>query len=123
LRRLRKVKMAQQEPQEQDTATAEEEEDDDEAEEAATPDEEAVETSLEEFLQRKERRAPAVTEEADEEEALLEAMEEREGRGTESLTVKVVPEQPNEFTCRSCFLVKHRSQLKDSKRMLCNDCA
>src|SRR5919109_4585544 len=86
----------------------------------------AVETSvgdLEEFLQRKERRAAARPEDVDDEEALLEAMEEREGRGTETLTVKVVPEQPNEFTCRSCFLVKHRSQLKDAKRMLCLDCA
>ena len=109
------------EPQEQ--AEAEEEEEDEETEGVASTDEEAVETSLEEFLQRKERRAPAVTEEPDDEEALLEAMEEREGRGTETLTVKVVPEQPNEFTCRSCFLVKHRSQLKDAKRMLCADCA
>ena len=85
-----------------------------------------VETSvgdLEEFLQRKERRASARAEEADEEEALLEAMEEREARGTESLTVKVVPEQPDEFTCRRCFLVKHRSQLRDRKRQLCADCA
>lgn len=109
------------EPQEQ---VEDEEEEDDEAEEAGAADEEAVGVALEEFLQRKERRAPAAAEEeTDEEEALLEAMEEREGRGTESLTVKVVPEQPNEFTCRSCFLVKHRSQLKDAKRMLCADCA
>jgi hypothetical protein len=86
----------------------------------------AVETSvgdLEEFLQRKERRTAARGEEVDDEEALLEAMEEREGRGTESLTVKVVPEQPDEFTCRRCFLVKHRSQLRDRKRQLCADCA
>jgi hypothetical protein len=85
-----------------------------------------VETSvgdLEEFLQRKERRSAARSEEVDDEEALLEAMEEREGRGTESLTVKVVPEQPDEFTCRRCFLVKHRSQLRDRRRMLCADCA
>jgi hypothetical protein len=109
-----------QEPQEQET---EEEDDEDESEDSPSSDDEAVETSLEEFLQRKERRGPAPTEEADEEEALLEAMEEREGRGTETLTVKVVPEQPNEFTCRSCFLVKHRSQLKDQRRMLCADCA
>ena len=110
------------EPQEQ---VEEDEDDDDEESEGSTSssDEESVETSLEEFLQRKERRAPAVSEETDEEEALLEAMEEREGRGSETLTVKVVPEQPNEFTCRSCFLVKHRSQLRDSKRMLCADCA
>lgn len=85
-----------------------------------------VETSvgdLEEFLQRKERRGSTRGEEVDDEEALFEAMEEREGRGTESLTVKVVPEQPDEFTCRRCFLVKHRTQLRDRKRMFCADCA
>jgi hypothetical protein len=89
----------------------------------ATSEEGAVETSLEEFLQRRERKASARGEDADDEEALLEAMEEREGRGVESLTVKVVPEQPDEFTCRRCFLVKHRSQLKDRRKMLCLDCA
>jgi uncharacterized protein DUF4193 len=97
-----------------------------ESEEQTSSEEGAVETSvgdLEEFLQRKERRAAARPEEVDDEEALLEAMEEREGRGTESLTVKVVPEQPDEFTCRRCFLVKHRSQLKDRRRQLCADCA
>ena len=41
----------------------------------------------------------------------------------ESLAVKVVPPQPNEFTCRKCYLVKHRSQLKDKTKMLCRDCA
>ena len=29
----------------------------------------------------------------------------------EELTVAVVPEQADEFTCASCFLVRHRSQL------------
>ena len=38
-------------------------------------------------------------------------------------SVKVVPQQPTEFTCRNCYLVKHRSQLADKKRMLCRDCA
>jgi hypothetical protein len=41
----------------------------------------------------------------------------------ESMAVKVVPPQANEFTCRKCYLVKHRSQLKDKNRMLCRDCA
>ncbi len=41
----------------------------------------------------------------------------------ESVAVKVVPPQPNEFTCRKCYLVKHRSQLKDATKMLCRDCA
>jgi hypothetical protein len=40
----------------------------------------------------------------------------------ETLSVKVVPQQPTEFTCRKCYLVKHRSQLADKKRMLCRDC-
>ncbi|MCA1727053.1 MAG: DUF4193 domain-containing protein, partial [Actinobacteria bacterium] len=31
--------------------------------------------------------------------------------------------QANEFTCKNCFLVKHRSQLADKRRMFCVDCA
>jgi hypothetical protein len=37
-------------------------------------------------------------------------------------TAKVLPKQPDEFVCQSCFLVKHPSQLADSKRMYCRDC-
>ena len=96
--------------------------DDNERDEGST-DDSAVETSLEEFLQRKERRSGARPEEPDDEEALLEAMDEREGRESGALTVKVVPEQPDEFTCRGCFLVKHRTQLKNRSKMLCADCA
>jgi hypothetical protein len=41
----------------------------------------------------------------------------------EPLAVKVVPPQSTEFICKNCFLVKHRSQLKDKAKMLCRDCA
>jgi hypothetical protein len=41
----------------------------------------------------------------------------------EELTVRVLPKQEDEFTCMSCFLVHHRSQLADPKRMVCADCA
>lgn len=34
----------------------------------------------------------------------------------------ITPKRPGEFTCRSCFLVKHPSQLADARRMLCRDC-
>lgn len=34
----------------------------------------------------------------------------------------VVAKREGEFTCTSCFLVKHPSQLADRKRMLCRDC-
>jgi hypothetical protein len=41
----------------------------------------------------------------------------------EELAVEVRPRQVDEFTCVSCFLVHHRSQLADAKKMICRDCA
>ena len=35
---------------------------------------------------------------------------------------RIPPKRPGEFVCRSCFLVKHPSQLADAERMLCADC-
>ena len=42
----------------------------------------------------------------------------------EELTVRVVPKQPDEFTCSSCFLVHHRSRLAGGHNghSLCKDC-
>ena len=42
----------------------------------------------------------------------------------EELTVIVVPEQSDEFTCSSCFLVRHRSQVALEKNGLkfCVEC-
>jgi hypothetical protein len=42
----------------------------------------------------------------------------------EVLTVAVIPEQADEFTCASCFLVRHRSQLDQQKdeNGYCADC-
>lgn len=41
------------------------------------------------------------------------------------LDVVVLPEQEDEFTCMSCFLVKHRSQLdhEDKNGPICIECA
>jgi hypothetical protein len=43
----------------------------------------------------------------------------------EELTVKVIPRQEDEFTCSSCFLVHHHSQLAEERdgRLVCRDCA
>ena len=43
----------------------------------------------------------------------------------EELTVRVLPKQSDEFTCSSCFLVHHRSQLASDKggRLVCRECA
>ena len=47
----------------------------------------------------------------------------REEKLAEPAEARVVPIQTTEFTCKRCFLVKHRSQLKDKKKGLCRDCA
>jgi len=43
----------------------------------------------------------------------------------ESLTVRVMPKQEDEFTCSVCFLVHHRSQLAKEVDGLpvCAECA
>jgi hypothetical protein len=42
----------------------------------------------------------------------------------EELAVEVMPAQADEFTCSSCFLVRHRSQLAREKDglMYCKEC-
>jgi len=61
------------------------------------------------------------TAEAEEEDAALVSMAKDER--LEPAESRVVPMQETEFMCKNCFLVKHRSQLADKKRMFCRDCA
>jgi hypothetical protein len=89
------------------TATADEaEEEDDEV------DDEDVEASLDEIL--KERLV--VEEEEVEDEEVAEPDDRSE------ISERVLPKQPDEFVCSSCFLVKNASQLADSDKGLCRDC-
>lgn len=77
---------------------------------------EVVDASLDELLAK---RAEEKGEAEEEEESVLDmARDER----AEPLAIKVLPQQADEFTCRNCFLVKHRSQLADRKKMFCRDC-
>ena len=87
--------------------------------EAEEEEEGQVEASLEELIAKKADR-PTITDDEDEDEALA-TMGRDESR--ESLTTKVLPMQQNEFVCKRCYLVKHRSQLADRRRTLCRDCA
>ncbi len=43
----------------------------------------------------------------------------------EELTVTVIPQRSDEFTCSSCFLVQHRNRMRTSGSGLpvCADCA
>jgi hypothetical protein len=74
--------------------------------------------SIEELIVKKEAAAEA-EEEEDEDPLATLSREER----LEAVDTRVIPMQTTEFVCKNCFLVKHRSQLKDKKRMLCRDCA
>jgi hypothetical protein len=87
-------------------AAAEEEEEDEDEEH-----DEDVEASLDVIL--KER---LVVEEPEEDEDAPEPEDRTDG------VDRVLPKQPDEFVCRSCFLVKHPNQLADRKKMLCRDC-
>jgi hypothetical protein len=42
----------------------------------------------------------------------------------EELTVQVIPQAEDEFTCNSCFMVRHRSQIARQKggHAYCTDC-
>jgi uncharacterized protein DUF4193 len=77
-----------------------------------------VEASLEELMAKKAERPNSADEEEDEDGVLPNRDESRE-----SLSTKVLPVQQNEFVCKNCYLVKHRSQLADRRRLLCRDCA
>ena len=86
-------------------------------------DEEQREDSIEEL---KNRRNDAKSGDVDQDE--VEAAESFELPGAdlshEELTVRVLPRQADEFTCASCYLVKHRSQIAEVKgdQIYCVDC-
>ena len=94
-------------------ATDEEEDDDDEA------------TSLDELLAQR-AAARRGTDDADDEDDIMALSSESVEVDTtvaEPIPVKVAPvKEQKEFVCRSCFLVKSKSQLADADRVLCRDC-
>ena len=72
--------------------------------------------SIEDLIAKKDGQGP---QDDDEDPLMSLGREER----LEPLAVKVVPPQATEFICKKCYLVRHQSQLKDKKKMLCRDCA
>jgi hypothetical protein len=87
-------------------------------------DDDSAEDSIEEL---KSRRADKNSGKVDEDE--VEAAEAFELPGAdlshEELSVQVVPPQPDEYTCSSCFLVHHRSTIAEERngQLICRDCA
>jgi len=87
-------------------------------------DDELSEDSIEEL---KARRHEKNSGKVDEDEAEVAETFELPGAdlSNEELSVRVLPRQPDEFTCSRCFLVHHRSQLAkvQGNDLICRDCA
>lgn len=86
-------------------------------------DDDVSEDSIEELKNRSSNRQSAVVDEDE-----TEAAEGFELPGAdlsdEELQVRVLPAQSDEFTCTSCFLVRHRSQaVEGPSGPICKDCA
>jgi hypothetical protein len=81
------------------------------------------EDSIEELKARRTDKPTAVV---DEDESDLAEGYELPGADLsgEELLVRVLPAQADEFTCSSCFLVRHRSQIAREKDgfLFCKDC-
>jgi hypothetical protein len=77
--------------------------------------------SIHEVLEKQEARDDE--DEADEEEPVVAVATTKGDERLEPIEARVVPIQSTEFVCKNCFLVKHRSQLADKRRMFCRDCA
>ncbi len=87
-------------------------------------DDDLAEESIQELQARRADKKSGVVDEDE-----LEAAEGFELPGAdlsgEELSVRVLPRQADEFTCASCFLVRHRSQLAEERDGLqyCLECA
>jgi hypothetical protein len=81
------------------------------------------EDSLEELKSRGTDKPTAVVEEDETDLAAGYGLPGADLSG-EELLVTVMPPQPDEFTCASCFLVRHRSQIAREKggHFYCKDC-
>ena len=87
-------------------------------------DDELNEDSLEELKARRTDKSSGAVDEDE-----TEAAECLDLRGAdlsnEELSARVLPRQADEFTCSSCFLVHHRSQLAGERNgsLICKECA
>jgi hypothetical protein len=114
-----------EEPVEDNEVSDDEEAEPSEAElaDATVPPDPAAGGAQVESIQQLLVKQEAEAEEAEAEEDDVVVALTREEKLAEPAEARVVPIQTTEFTCKRCFLVKHRSQLKDKKKGLCRDCA
>ena len=88
-------------------------------------DEETSEDSIEELKGRRDEASSSSQVDEDEAEAADSFELPGADLSNEELSVRVLPRQSDEFTCASCFLVKHRTQIDhvEGNLIYCTDCA
>jgi hypothetical protein len=113
---LEDAELDEDEIEEEEAALASDDDDDDEEDGA---------TSLDELLAQRAaaRRGSDDSDDDDDIMALSSESVEVDTTVAEPIPVKVAPvKETKEFVCRSCFLVKSKSQLADADKVLCRDC-
>lgn len=99
--------------------------DDDELEDQAIPDdeEEDDESSLEELLAQRAAARRGASDDDEDDDMIAVLPDEPEVRAPIEPLARIIPvKDRKEFVCRSCYLVKARTQLADAERQLCRDC-
>jgi len=94
-------------------------EDEEDYEDEDEDDADDVEASLDVILKS---RLVVSDDEEEEDEDEEDEDDEPDGEDRGDSATRVLPKQPGEFVCQSCFLVKNQSQLADPERELCRDC-
>lgn len=77
--------------------------------------------SIQEVLEKQEARDDE--DDSEDDEPVVASTAAKGDDRIEPLDARVIPMQSTEFVCKNCYLVKHRSQLADKRRMFCRDCA
>ena len=90
-------------------------------EEELREDEEVLEDDIEEEVVAENEPVPIVNGEGTEGSGVYASLEAR--TAPNAARESAVGPDEEEFVCRSCFLVKRRTQLVDPDRLLCVDCA
>lgn len=114
--------LADDETAEEDEDVDVEDEEDDEAALASDEEEEGDQASLEELIAQRAagRRAP---DDSEEDSDIMAIVAEPDEPVVEPLPTKVAPiRDQKEFVCKSCYLVKPRVQMADTRREYCRDC-
>lgn len=110
----------------EDELEADDDEDIEEQEAALATDDEddGEDTSLDELLAQRASARRGADEADEDEDDIMALASEKDTPASASLPNKVIPiKDQQEFVCKSCYLVKAKSQLADEARMYCRDCA